>query len=358
MIKGRIVEGRQRTATAIDVARLAGVSQSTVSRVFTEGASCSDATRTAVLEAAQKLGYRPNLIARSLITRRSKLVAVAMGYLENQFYPTVLEALADRLAEAGFRILLFTAPARNADPILDDILRYRVEAVVLASASLSSALAEECRVAGVPVVLFNRTTRNASVSSVTGENAKGARTIAQFLLAAGHRRFAYIAGLENSSTSRDRERGFNAVLSECGLAPPERAVGHYSFDGAKAAAREIFARTPRPDAVFCANDHMALAALQVARHEFGLRIPTDVSIVGFDDVDAAHWPSFDLTTYSQPVRAMVDEAVAILTRLIEDPAAAKRNAVIPGQLIVRGTARPPPSGVELFDGRRVWRPAE
>jgi DNA-binding LacI/PurR family transcriptional regulator len=345
---------KSRTPTAIDVARIAGVSQSTVSRVFTEGASFSETTRRRVEEAAHKLGYRPNLIARSLITRRSRLVAVAMGYLENQFYPAVLEQLAGRLADAGYRILLFTAPDRSADPILEDILRYRAEAVVLASAHLSSALAEECRVAGVPVVLINRTTRTASVSTVTGDNFNGARTVAAFLAAGGHRRPAYIAGLEDSSTSRERERGFFGYFAEQGLPEPARAVGHFSFDGAMAAARDLLNRLPRPDAIFCANDHTAFAAMQVARHEFDLDIPGRLSVVGFDDVEAARWSSFDLTTFSQPIVPMVEEAVRILTRLLDDPSSPKHNAVIPGRLIVRGTAREPTAGTMVVDGVKVW----
>ena len=265
MKKRKLTEKRNSTVTAMDVARLAGVSQSAVSRVFTAGASCSETTRDAVLKAASELGYRPNLIARSLITRRSGLIAVVMGMLENQFYPAVLDALSVRLTQAGFRLLLFTAPTGIADPALEDILRYRAEAVILASAHLSSALVEECRVAEVPVVLINRKTRMTSVSSVTGENVKGARTIAAFLAAGGHRRFAFMAGLEDLSTSRDRERGFFGYFSGQGLPPPSRVVGKYSFESAVQATRHLLAAELRPDALFCANDHMALAALQVAR---------------------------------------------------------------------------------------------
>jgi DNA-binding LacI/PurR family transcriptional regulator len=281
-----------------------------------------------------------------------------MGYLENQFYPAVLQALADQLGKAGYRILAFTAPDGAADPVLEDVLRYHAEAVVLASAHLSSALVEECRIARVPVVLINRKTRNAAVSSVTGDNIRGARAIAAFLVAGGHRRVAYMAGLEDASTSRDRERGFFGYFADCQMPPPARAVGSYSFEGAMAAARDLLTRDPRPDAIFCANDHMALAALEVARHEFNLAIPRDISIVGFDDAEPARWPSFDLTTYSQPVKPMVEEAVRILLRLIGDPSAGRANAVVPGELIVRGSARRPAAGITRVDGREVWKEAD
>jgi DNA-binding LacI/PurR family transcriptional regulator len=346
-----------RQATAHDVARIAGVSQSAVSRAFTQGASISEEMRQRVLDAAAQIGYRPNFIARSLITRRSNTIAVVAGYLQNQFYPEVLEALSQRLDRIGYRILLFPAdPLGDSDPILEEILRFRVDAVLLASSSLSSRLAAECRRAGAPVILVNRTIDDPGVSSVTGDNVAGARLIAQFLAAAGHRRFGFVSGLENSSTSRDREAGFNGWLQEQGLGAPLRAVGHYQFDAAREAARTLLARRDRPDAIFCANDHTALAVIETARHEFGLQVGGDVSVVGFDDAGAASWPSFSLTTYSQPIAAMVEQVVSVLEGLLADPTAPARQQRTPGKLIVRASTRLPASGLSERDGVRTWRP--
>ncbi|MBC9176834.1 LacI family DNA-binding transcriptional regulator [Pseudoroseomonas ludipueritiae] len=339
MSKGREIF---RRVTANDVARLAGTSQSAVSRVFTPGASVSAETREKVMAAAGQLGYRPNAIARSLITRRSRIVAVAMAYLNNQFYPDVLEALSDRLQAHGYQILLFTADRHAAaDPVLEQVMRYQVDAIVLASTSLSSAFARECRQAGVPVVMFNRTTDDPGLLSVTGDNERGGHTIARFLLAGGHRRPAFIAGLEASSTNRDRERGFTRGLAEAGLATPLRAVGHYSFEGAAEATRQLLRRANRPDAIFCANDHMAIACMDVARHEFGLSVPEDLSVIGFDDVGPARWAGYDLTSYSQPLLPMVEATVTLLMECMEDPSRPMRGVVLEGQLVVRGSARRP-----------------
>ena len=348
-------QGRHVTAT--DVARLAGVSQSAVSRAFTPGASIADSTRSRVENAARSLGYRPNAIARSLTTRRSRIIGVAAAYLQNHFYPDVIEALSRALQARGYHILLFTAQAdRHADPVLEEVLAYRVDGLILASTTLSSALAEGCRAAGVPVLLFNRTSRAAGVSSVTGENARGGRLIAEFLHRAGHRRLAFLAGIENSSTSRDRERGFRAWLAEQGLPEPVREVGLYRFDAAAAAARRLLSRADRPDAIFCANDHMATAVAEVARHEFALRIPRDLSLVGFDDTGPARWPSFSLTSFSQPVAPMVEAAVSAITELAEQPNTPVRQTVIPGELVVRGSARVPPEGCVSLGDSLVWRP--
>lgn len=349
--------GGRRPATATDVARLAGVSQSAVSRAFTPGASVAGATREKIQAAARELGYRPNAIARSLITRRSRIVGLVAAYLQNHFYPEVLERLSSKLRAEGYHIMLFTADSRDgADPLLEEIIRYRVDALILASTTLSSALAAECRAAGIPVLLFNRTTDTADASSVTGENRRGGALIAEFLARGGHERMAFVAGVENSSTSRDREAGFNAWLQRDRRPPPLRAVGRYTMEGATAAGRELLSRPDRPDAIFCGNDHMAIAIQEVARHEFSLRVPEDLSLVGFDDVGPAAWPSFDLTSFSQPVGSMVDMTVEAVLALMEDPAQPPRHLIAEGELIVRGSARLPPSGVVTMDGRRVWRP--
>jgi DNA-binding LacI/PurR family transcriptional regulator len=345
-----------RPATAVDVARLAGVSQSAVSRAFTPGASVAEDTKERITAAARELGYRPNAIARSLITRRSRIIGVVAAYLQNHFYPDVLERLSARLRDEGYHIMLFTADTRTAaDPVLAEIIQYRLDGLILASTTLSSALAAECRAAGIPVLLFNRTTETADVSSVTGENERGGALIAEFLAAGGHQRMAFVAGVENSSTSRDREAGFNSWLTRHLRGTPLRAVGHYTMEGAEDAARELLGRPDRPDAIFCGNDHMAIAISEVARHEFGLRIPEDVSLVGFDDVGPAAWKTFDLTSFSQPVETMVDVTVSTILALIEKPEQPPRKLIAQGELIVRGSARLPEQGLIAVDGRCVWR---
>jgi DNA-binding LacI/PurR family transcriptional regulator len=330
------------------------VSQAAVSRAFSEKASIAPATKKAVMEAAATLGYSPNLLARALITRRSRLIGVAMAYLENQFYPHVLEMLSERLRTEGYQTLLHAGALSTAvEPRLEDVLRYGVDALVLASTALTSTIAQQCGSAGIPVIMFNRTTDDAYASSVTGDNRRGAAAIAAFLAAGGHRRMAYVAGLESASTNRDREAGFREVLAAMGLPEPLRVVGNYDSEGSAAATRELLGRSDRPDAIFYANDHMAIAGIEVARHSFGLRVPEDVSIVGFDDVGAARWPSFSLTTYSQPIGPMVEATLALLHRALEGDLSAPEHVVVSGELIVRGSARLPADGFAARAGKRI-----
>ncbi|WP_447651435.1 LacI family DNA-binding transcriptional regulator [Pseudomonas abietaniphila] len=349
-------ERGRRPVTAHDVARLAGVSQSAVSRTFTKGASVSPDTRRKVEEAAASLGYRPNLVARSLITRRSNLIGVAIPGMANPFYARVLEALSAEFEQLGYRILLFSmANNEDSDPVLEEILRYQVDGLVLVSASLSSRFAEECRTIGLPVVLFNRTNDSTSVSSVTSDNLTGSRTIAEFLLAGGHERLAFIAGKQSSSTNRDREAGFNGYLQEQGRPLALREVGDYTFDGAVAATRRLLSLDSPPDAIFCANDLMALAAINVC-HELRVQPGKDVSIVGFDDLPQGQWPVFGLTTFEQPLAEMIGRAVNIVCAQLANPETPAIQEVLPGRMIVRGTARVPATGIIDVDGERIWRP--
>ncbi|MCY7305181.1 MAG: LacI family DNA-binding transcriptional regulator [Rhodoferax sp.] len=328
--------------TSLDVARLAQVSQSAVSRAFTPGASVSDVTRAKVEEAARKLGYRPNAIARSLITRRSRMIGVVMSYLDNQFYPVVLEKISQRLQRDGYHVLLFIADSREADAVLAEILQYQVDGLVLASTSMSSALALRCVDAGIPVVLFNRTIRNShNTSSVTCDNYAGGRLAAQHLVDTGHQRIAYIAGMEDSSTNLDRERGFRDGLTERGRRCFARAVGNYDFELAKTAARELFAGgdvSQRPDAVLVANDHMAIAVMDTLRIELGLQIPQDVSVVGFDNVRQAAWGSYQLTSVEQDADAMIEATARLLLDQM-DGAVQSRAIVLPVCLVLRNSCR-------------------
>lgn len=327
--------------TSMEVARLAGVSQSAVSRVFTPGASVSDKMTQRVRQAAAELGYRPNVLARSLITGRSRIIGLVISYLENNFYPEVLERLSSALQAQGYHVLVFMAGrgADNIDDVLQEILDYQVDGIVAASVALSSDLASRCRKAGVPVVLFNRAQDDASLSAVESDNRAGGLALGRFLIKNGHRRIGYIAGWEGASTQRDREAGLRDALAEAGLPLHAREVGNFRHDGAAAAARAMFVRPDRPDAVFVANDHMAFAVMDVLRFELGLSIPGDVSVVGYDDVPMAAWPSYDLTTVRQSAERMVAETVDTLLHHIERDDDRPRRIRIDAPLIPRGSAR-------------------
>lgn len=335
--------GKLGKVTSLEVAEKAGVSRSAVSRVFTPGASVSKDTAEKVRKAATALGYRPNVLARSLITGRSRIIGLVVAYLENQFYPEAIERLSKALQAEGYHVLVFMASNDHAatQSVIDELLDYQVDAIIAASVGLSNDLTKRCEGLGIPIVLFNRHQYDDRLTSVTSDNVAGGRKLAEFLIAGGHARIAHIAGWEGASTQIDRERGFTQGLEAAGLTLHARGVGNFDFETAQAAARAMFAPKDRPDAVFVANDHMAFAVIDVLRYELGLRVPEDVSVVGYDDVTLAHWPSYDLTTVRQPANAMVAATVDALMARLNEEDGTPRRIMLDGPLMIRGSARTP-----------------
>ncbi|MDU8910830.1 LacI family DNA-binding transcriptional regulator [Aestuariicoccus sp. MJ-SS9] len=328
--------------TSLDVAALAGVSRSAVSRVFTPGASVSPATAAKVREAAEKLGYRPNVLARAMLTGRSHIIGLVVAYLDNHFYPTVLEQLSAALEREGYNVLVFMAQpsADGVDDTVQEILDYQVDGLILASVALSSDLADRCRALGVPVVLFNRRQGEASEIAVVSDNARGGRLATRHLIEGGARKIGHIAGFEGASTQVDREAGMMDELARHGMRLHAREVGNFDPEEARAAARRMFARPDPPDAVFVANDYMAFMVMDVLRTELGLDIPGDVAVVGFDDVPTASFDAYSLTTIRQDSAAMVAATVTALMDGISG-AAEPPSAPLPVDLIVRRSTRPP-----------------
>jgi DNA-binding LacI/PurR family transcriptional regulator len=333
-----MTDDKKRFPTARDVALRAGVSQPSVSRAFTAGASISPDVQARVLKAAEELGYRPNLLARSLNQRRSQVIGLITGNVENPFFAQTVDRFVTALEAIGCRILLLhTAPNTQVDQQVDELLSYRVRAVILLAVNLSSRLIEECARGGIPVILFNRTVqRETAAFSIVGDNDGGARAIARHFLATGRGKPAYMAGYPDSSTSNTREAAFFDHVVRAGLPTPRRACGYYSREGAVAATRALLSDAAnRPDAVFCANDLMAIAAIETARGEFGLEPGRDIAIAGFDDIAMAAWPSFSLTTYSQPIDDMVGHALHFIEA--DDREAAPQPVIVPGRLIIRNS---------------------
>ena len=328
--------------TSLDVAKKIGVSQSAVSRVFTPGASVSNAMQDKVLKAANELGYRPNMLARSLNTGKSRIIGLVVSYLDNQFYPNVLESLSSKLQESGYHILIFIASnsTKNLDQVLTEILDYQVDGIIMASVELSSVISKKIDATGIPVILLNRSLDNKRFSSVTSNNYLGGKKIANFLIKGGHRKISHIAGNEKASTQRDRETGFIDGLKENGVDLFSREIGNFALEEASLATRKMFSSIDFPDAVFVANDHMAFAVMDVLRMELGLKIPEDVSVIGYDDVKISSWPSYDLTTVRQPINNMVDRRISLLVSQLEANNPAKQIE-IDSELIVRSSAKLP-----------------
>lgn len=333
-----------RYASSVDVARLAGVSQSAVSRTYKPGGSVSAETRRKVLAAAEELGYRPSLIPQIMLNHRSYLVAIVIGGMYNPFYATVLEEFTVKLQAIGHQVLLVHVESDHSlDAIIPRLASYRVDAIVSALAILSPRSADELARFKIPVISFNTPVKNEWVSSVSCDNEGAARQIADLFVARGARRFGYITGPAGSPANEERLAGFRSRLAEHGVTDLQIAPADFRYQGGQQAAVTFFGKdeTP-PEAIFCANDLLAMGAMDAIRKVAGLRVPEDVLIAGFDDIPAASWLAYDLTTFIQDAPMMVEEALNIVSSTtVSHASAGEIRIVVPARLIERGTTRRP-----------------
>ena len=332
-------------STARDVAQALGISQSTVSRAFTEDASVSPQTRAAILRMAGSMGYKPNALARSLITNRSKIVGLVSGSGGNPFYADALQRFSQHLQQQGYQTLLFTAPAgHDVDALLPVVLQYQVDAVIVLSAPLSAAMAEACERANTPVILFNRALSGAKAHTVACDNVGGAALVADWFAALDCCRPAFVTGRDDTSTNRERLQGFTSRLRERGM-PLWRVVagGDFTYEAGYRAMQTLLA-TPgdAPDAIFFANDIMALGgidALKLDQETTSTGRQRRPAIVGFDGIAIGGWASYQLSTIVQPLEEMVAAAVRIVTD--PPPEGQLVEAKLPGKVLVRASAPAP-----------------
>ena len=346
---GRPSEERSpRKVTSYDVARRAGVSQSGVSRVFKPGASASDKMRVRVLAAADELGYQPNAIARTLTTGRSNMVGVIISDLTNLYYPAVLSELTMRFSERGQRVLLFTLSREGeVDRIIDDVVGYQLDGIVSA-ARLTRGQVADFLARSLPVVLYNRSFEDVPASSVCCNHLETARILATLFTGTGHRCVGFVSGPSDSFVSQQRTRGFLSRMKEFGHEDIPAATGDYSYASGHRAMQQLHSLTGgQIDAVVCANDMMALGALDAARHALGRQVPGEISVAGFDGIEPSRWDSYRLTTMRQPVRRMTGKAVQLLMDQIVEPGLEPIMEMAPGELIVGDTVR----GLDNQSGR-------
>ena len=330
-----------RRATSYDVARLAGVSQSAVSRCLQPGASASAKMRERVRRAALQLGYTPNAIARSLITRRSNLIAVLISNLTSLYYPEVLSELSANATAHGERILLFALPHESdIDEMLEQVLQYQVDGVI-AAVRLSAQQLEAIERRRIPVVFFNRYLHDQPVNAVCCDQVDGARLLVTRLYKAGHRRFGVIAGPKDSVVGEERVRATLDKLHELGVRNTPVVRGGYDYESGARGLHELIRLAGRrpPHVAVCANDVMAIGCMDAARFDLKLDVPGKISVVGFDGVGPSTWSSYRLTTIRQPIKRMAEAALTLLMDRVENPKLLPEKRVLAGQIIEGNSAK-------------------
>ncbi|WP_176463975.1 LacI family DNA-binding transcriptional regulator [Bordetella genomosp. 11] len=332
--KSRATRGQKNGYTQKDVAREAGVSQSAVSRVFAGRGYVAAEVRQQIEKAARKLGYLPDMAARSLVKGRSNIVAVVTSNITHPFVPQMLEKMTLAIQQRGQEVLLLNSPpGQDIDRQLPLALRYRVKGILIANVSIGARVARQVRQSGTPIVMVNRYVEEKAVHGVSCDNVHGSRLVALDFIAAGKRRIAYIGGLPDSPTNVVRRDAFLHALREHGITPEVVLEGAFSHAWGYEAAGILRQRHAAVDAVLCGDDMIAIGMLDGYRGLPG-GLAAAPAIVGFDDIPNASWPPYMLTTYSNPLDRMIDRALDLL----EQPAdCAPVREVLQGELVRRAS---------------------
>jgi DNA-binding LacI/PurR family transcriptional regulator len=344
--------------TLKEVAELAGVSRSAVSRTFTAGASVSARTREKVEKAAKTLGYKPSLIARSLATRRTKLIGLVADNFRNPAFLEVFDLFTSELQSRGFRPLLVNLAGETSPEKSVDLLRqYSVDGVIVATSTLPSSFAHAFQAAGIPVIhTFGKYQADAHVHVVGIDNVSCGAIAARTFAERGYRRVALLAGPRTATSTQDRATGFFNRAEQLGLEVTRTCyAATYSYQAGRDAMDELLSQG-HVDAVFCGDDLICIGAMDAARVA-GRTIPDDIGFLGFNDISMAGWDAYALTTIRQPIRDIILSSVDLVVALVENPERSPEIRLFPCAVIERGTLRPvtggspgdgaPPAGSDL-----------
>ncbi len=332
--------------TGHDVARLAGVTQATVSRALRNLPGTAPETRDRVLRAAAELAYIPSDNARSLSNARTRRVAVVSDALTNPYYPQLVEPIRRHLAEHGLQMVLVTETGHEADRRVDlDVLADgSYDGVILTTTTRRSTLPRGLTERAIPHVLVNRVLDVPESPGCTVDNASGVAQVADLVARLGHQRIAAVHGPTETSTGRERAVALRGGLRRHGLPLPRALVRQSAFDHDKAmaAAASLLEHRERPTAIVGANDVIGMGILSAARAA-GIRIPEDLTVIGFDDIPMAGWPLVALTTVHCDLGALARTSVELLARQLAGEPVTAVTLRIPVSLVERGTHGPPPA---------------
>ncbi|TGD42272.1 LacI family transcriptional regulator [Pseudotabrizicola sediminis] len=326
--------------TLKDVAVLAGVSTSAVSRTFTDGASVSPKTRIKVEAAANTLGYAPNALASSLTTGRTKLIGLIVNNFQNPLILEVFDLFTRGLQDRGLRPLLVNlSDATSAAASLRMLRQYSVDGVIVASSTLPSSFAASFKSAGLPVVhAFGRCSASPDVNVVGIDNIACGRMAAEALMQRGYHHVAFLGGPEAATSTQDRAMGFlGALAAHPDVSASTSYASAYTFDAGRAEMERLLA-SPPAEAYFCGDDLLAVGALS-ALQDAGQSVPGDVGLIGLNDMEMARWQNIGLTTIRQPVAQIIEAAIDLVVMTIEEPDRHPENRIFPCRVIERHTLR-------------------
>ncbi len=321
-----------KRTTIKNVALHAGVSTATVSRVFSGESTVATLIADKVRTSATLLNYRPSMMARSLTSSQTNLIALVVGRLHNPFDAELVEALSQQLQNSDKRLLVVPADYAENDPAAMVALDYQVDGVIVAAGHLSKSSAERFLQLGVPVIIYGRTLDAPGVDCIIADNLNASRLIGQQFKRHGVKRALFVRHLRDTFSDEERERGLSEGLGK----DIDLDVLRCSKATARESALSAFSKTELPQAIYCANDVLAFGVIEAAI-QLGIKIPEDIMIVGFDDIDMAASPFFSLTTFRQRPSDISSWIVARLSERLKNPELPVTVQRIPAQLVLRGS---------------------
>ncbi|MBB3769933.1 DNA-binding LacI/PurR family transcriptional regulator [Angulomicrobium tetraedrale] len=329
----------RRFVSAQQVAELAGVSRSAVSRAFTPGASIAAETRQKVMQAAAELGYQVNDLARGLLANRSRLVGLVVTKPEVGFRAHLVAALTGALIRRGNVPVVINTGHSEAElqAAQAALFGYRAEATIILSGSPPAALVETARQNGHALVSIGRS--EPGCDHVKIDNAGAARLAARLFHAQGFRRLAFAGSQSGTPSITERELAFAQEARQLGADMTIVRGADTDYAGGQEAADALLGRADRPEAVFCVNDLVAFGLMDAARGRFGLAIPRDLAVIGFDDIPEASWGAYGLSTFRQDPVLIAAQAIAHLDRRLADPSASPSTARLDAMFMARITTR-------------------
>jgi LacI family transcriptional regulator len=325
--------------TIRDVAARAGVSVATVSKVINQRYGVSADTFARVTAVIEELGYEASLVAQSLRNHQTNVIGILVADLE-PFSTELLKGTADAIRGTGFELVVYSAGGRTDDHVGWE-RRYlsRLSGTLVDGAVLVTPTVVDVNY-GAPVVAVDPHTGPSDLPTIDSDNLRGAQLATEHLLGLGHRRIGMLTGRTDLQSAQLRERGYRAALSDAGVVADETLIRLGAYDAAMSAksARDLLSLPEPPTAIFAANDISAIAVVEVAG-EMGLRVPTDLSVVGFDNIPESALNSPPLTTVNQPIRTMGQRAIELLVQLIRGEQPDTTHLTLATELVVRGSTR-------------------
>lgn len=324
--------------TLKDVAGLAGVSRSAVSRTFTEGASVSSKTREKVMQAANQLNYHPNILARGLTTSRTKLIGLVSHNFQNPVFLEVFDLFTRGLQDRGLRPLLVNlSDATDPAASVNMLAQYRVDGVIVASSTLAPKFSKAFKDADIPVVhTFGRFSDSPFVHTVGIDNQECGRIAAHTLLRKGYTNIGYLGGPDTATSAIDRFEGFKEVIEATpGIKFRHRFAGAYTHEAGRMGMLAELMEGPA-QAYFCGDDVLSFGAM-AAINKAGKSVPKDIGIIGLNDMEMSGWDNLNLTTIHMPVAEIVKSSIDLILQLLEDPNRAPHATLFPCHVVERGT---------------------